>query len=299
MKRSILTAIATLILATSLQAKYKDDKIAKDDIPRNEKKLWMKIDETQQKLESSLLSGDQRFLDQLELARKKVADIMLTAEDEKKNRAAVKDLPKGWYFWKRVIAQVEIDDVNEYNLNAALGQRAPEPREEREERSQFAPASAYQVQQPQPVQVVVQQLSRLCTTTGLRSAATTLCAARLSAIPATDTGSSDGALPTTGCACRILPPLRSRTGLSGFRNHSVKTRQWPLGLRKGYQESSRLLPRQQRTKRGSKRLQRRRWASVDKSARSWRPAPFQRQSGLAAVIICALSGDQCKAVCEE
>ena len=90
MKRSILTAIATLILATSLQAKYKDDKIAKDDIPRNEKKLWMRIDETQEKLESSLLSGDQRFLDQLELARKKVADIMLTAEDEKKNRAAVK-----------------------------------------------------------------------------------------------------------------------------------------------------------------------------------------------------------------
>jgi hypothetical protein len=152
MKRSILTAIATLLLATSLQAKYKDDKIAKDDIPRNEKKLWMKIDETQEKLESSLLSGDQRFLDQLELARKKVADIMLTAEDEKKNRAAVKQLPRAWNFWKRVIAQVEIDDVNEYNLNAALGQRAPEPREEREEHSQFVPAATYQ---PQPVQVVV------------------------------------------------------------------------------------------------------------------------------------------------
>jgi hypothetical protein len=150
--RNILTALATLILATSLQAKYKDDKIAKDDVPRNEKNLWMKIDETQEKLESSLLSGDQRFLDQLELARKKVADIMLTAEDEKKNRAAVKQLPRAWSFWKRVLAQVEIDDVNEYNLNAALGQRAPEPREEREERSQCVPASAYQ---PQPVQVVV------------------------------------------------------------------------------------------------------------------------------------------------
>jgi hypothetical protein len=54
-KRNILAALATLILATSLQAKYKDDKIAKDDIPRNEKKLWMKIDETQEHLESSLL----------------------------------------------------------------------------------------------------------------------------------------------------------------------------------------------------------------------------------------------------
>jgi len=149
-KRNALAILATLLLAT----KYKDDKIAKDDIPRNEKKLWMKIDETQEHLESSLLSGDQRFLDQLELARKKVADIMLTAEDEKKNRAAVKDLPKAWYFWKRVLAQVEIDDVNEYNLNAALGQRAPEPREEQEQRSQFVPPSAYQVQ-PQPVQVVV------------------------------------------------------------------------------------------------------------------------------------------------
>jgi hypothetical protein len=156
MKRNILTALATLILATSLQAKYKDDKIAKDDIPRNEKKLWMKIDETQEKLESSLLSGDQRFLDQLELARKKVADIMLTAEDEKKNKDAVKQLPRAWNFWKRVIAQVEIDDLNEYNLNAALGQRAPEPREEQEQRSQFVPASAYQgYAQPQPVQVVV------------------------------------------------------------------------------------------------------------------------------------------------
>jgi hypothetical protein len=90
----------------------------------------MKIDETQEHLESSLLSGDKRFLDQLELARKKVADIMLNAEDEKKNRAAVKQLPRAWDFWKRLIAQVEIDDVNEYNLNAALGQRAPEPREE-------------------------------------------------------------------------------------------------------------------------------------------------------------------------
>ena len=156
MKRNILTALATLILATSLQAKYKDDKIAKDDIPRNEKKLWMKIDETQEKLESSLLSGDQRFLDQLELARKKVADIMLTAEDEKKNKDAVKQLPRAWNFWKRVIAQVEIDDVNEYNLNAALGQRAPEPREEQEQRSQFVPPSAYQVQ-PQPVQVIAIQ----------------------------------------------------------------------------------------------------------------------------------------------
>ena len=77
---------------------------------------------------------------------------MLTAEDEKKNRAAVKELPRAWYFWKRVLAQVEIDDVNEYNLNAALGQCAPEPREEQEQHSQFAPASAYQ---PQPVQVVV------------------------------------------------------------------------------------------------------------------------------------------------
>ena len=149
MKRNILTALATLILATSLQAKYKDDKIAKDDIPRNEKKLWMKIDETQEHLESSLLSGDQRFLDQLELARKKVADIMLTAEDEKKNKDAVKQLPRAWSFWKRVLAQVEIDDVNEYNLNAALGQRAPEPREE-QERPQYAPqprqyASASQV----------------------------------------------------------------------------------------------------------------------------------------------------------
>ena len=156
MKRTISTAIFTLILATSLQAKYKDDKIAKDDIPRNEKKLWMKIDETQEHLESSLLSGDQRFLDQLELARKKVADIMLTAEDEKKNKDAVKQLPRAWNFWKRVLAQVEIDDVNEYNLNAALGQRAPAPREEQEQHSQFVPASTYQgYAQPQPVQVVI------------------------------------------------------------------------------------------------------------------------------------------------
>jgi len=148
MKRNILTALATLLLATTL-LHAKEDKIAKDDIPRNEKKLWMKIDAEQEKIESSLLSGDQRFLDQLDLARKKVADIMLTAEDEKKNRAAVKQLPRAWNFWKRVTAQVEIDDVNEYNLNTALGQRAPEPREE-QERAQYAPqprqyASASQV----------------------------------------------------------------------------------------------------------------------------------------------------------
>ena len=222
MKRSILTALATLILATSLQAKYKDDKIAKDDIPRNEKKLWMKIDETQEKLESSLLSGDQRFLDQLELARKKVADIMLTAEDEKKNRAAVKHLPRAWNFWKRVIAQVEIDDVNEYNLNAALGQRAPEPREEQEQHSQFVPAKRLSTTTATRSSRC-QQLPRLRTTTGLRSAATSLCAARLPAISATDTGSSDGTLSTTGSASRRLPPLRSGTGLSGFRNHAVKT----------------------------------------------------------------------------
>jgi hypothetical protein len=105
---------------------------------------------------AATLSGDQRFLDQLELARKKVADIMLTAEDEKKNKDAVKQLPRAWNFWKRVLAQVEIDDVNEYNLNAALGQRAPTPREEQEQRSQFVPASTYQgYAQPQPVQVVV------------------------------------------------------------------------------------------------------------------------------------------------
>ena len=147
MKRNILIALATLLLAATLHAK--EDKIAKDDIPRNEKKMWMKIDAEQEKIESSLLSGDQRFLDQLDLARKKVADIMLTAEDEKKNRAAVKQLPRAWNFWKRVTAQVEIDDVNEYNLNTALGQRAPEPREE-QERAQYAPqprqyASASQV----------------------------------------------------------------------------------------------------------------------------------------------------------
>ena len=64
----------------------------------------MKIDETQEHLESSLLSGDQRFLDQLDLARKKVADIMPTAEDEKKNKDDVKQLPRAWNFWKRVIA---------------------------------------------------------------------------------------------------------------------------------------------------------------------------------------------------
>ena len=130
MKRNILTALATLLLATTL-LHAKEDKIAKDDIPRNEKKMWMKIDAEQEKIESSLLSGDQRFLDQLDLARKKVADIMLTAEDEKKNKQAVKQLPRAWNFWKRVTAQVEIDDVNEYNLNTALGQRAPEAQQAR------------------------------------------------------------------------------------------------------------------------------------------------------------------------
>jgi hypothetical protein len=154
MSKNKLTILATLILATSLQAKYKDDKIAKDDIPRNEKKLWMRIDEMQEHLESSLLSGDQRFLDQLELARKKVADIMLTAEDEKKSKNAVKELPRAWYFWKRVTAQVEIDDVNEYNLNMALGQRAPEPREVQQQGASFVPASEYQAPRqytPSPV----------------------------------------------------------------------------------------------------------------------------------------------------
>ena len=72
---------------------------------------------------------------------------MLTTKNEK-NRAAVKQLPRASN-WKRVTAQVEIDDVNEYNLNTALGQRAPEPREE-QERPQYAPqprqyASASQV----------------------------------------------------------------------------------------------------------------------------------------------------------
>ena len=124
--------LATLFLtAFTLYAGDKPDKLRKDDIPRNEKQMWARIDAMQEEVEANLLSHDQRFLDELELARKKVADIMLTAESDRKDKKAVQELrQRTWTFWTRTVSEVEVEDVKEYNLNTALGQRvlpAPEP----------------------------------------------------------------------------------------------------------------------------------------------------------------------------
>lgn len=112
--------------ALTLQASDKPQKLRKDDIPRNEKQMWARIDAMQDEVEANLLSHDQRFLDELELARKKVADIMLTSESDKKDKVAVEELrQRSWTFWTRLVSEVEVEDVKEYNLNTALGQRVP------------------------------------------------------------------------------------------------------------------------------------------------------------------------------
>ena len=112
MKRN-LSSLTILFVATCiLHAGDKPDKLRKDDIPRNEKQMWARIDAMQEEVEANLLSHDQRFLDELELARKKVADIMLTAESDRKDKKAVQELrQRTWTFWTRTVSEVEVEDV--------------------------------------------------------------------------------------------------------------------------------------------------------------------------------------------
>jgi hypothetical protein len=126
MKRNLTSITILFIVTCILQASDKPAKLRKDDIPRNEKQMWARIDAMQEEVEDNLLSHDQRFLDELELARRKVADIMLTSESDKKDKKAVQELrQRTWTFWTRTVSEVEVEDVKEYNLNTALGQRAP------------------------------------------------------------------------------------------------------------------------------------------------------------------------------
>lgn len=121
-----LTVLTLFFIATFiLHASDKPEKLRKDDIPRNEKQMWARIDAMQDEVEANLLSHDQRFLDELELARKEVATLMLNSESDKKDKKAVQELrQRTWTFWTRTVSEVEVEDVKEYNLNTALGQRA-------------------------------------------------------------------------------------------------------------------------------------------------------------------------------
>ena len=114
MERQTLTVLVALTLFRAfLQASDKPDKLRKDDIPRNEKQMWARIDAMQDEVTTNLLSGDQRFLDELELARKKVADIMLTSESDKKDKKAVSELrQRTWTYWTRTCSEVEVGRLN-------------------------------------------------------------------------------------------------------------------------------------------------------------------------------------------
>jgi len=122
MNKYKLAILTTLFLtATVVQAVEKTPKIKSDDIPKNEKQLWKKITQSQDEIEANLMSGDPRFGAELALTRRKVADLMLNAEGDKKNKAVVKDLGRAWTFWARETDEIEVEDLKEYNLATAAG----------------------------------------------------------------------------------------------------------------------------------------------------------------------------------
>ena len=118
-KLAVLTIL--VLTATFLRAAEKTPKIKSDDIPKNEKQLWKKITQSQDEIEANLMSGDPRFGAELALTRRKVADLMLNAEGDKKNKAVVKDLGRAWTFWARETDEIEVEDLKEYNLATAAG----------------------------------------------------------------------------------------------------------------------------------------------------------------------------------
>jgi hypothetical protein len=83
--------------------------------------MWWKIGKSQRDIEENLMSGDPRFTAELDLARRKVADLMLDAEGDKKNKAVVKDLSRCWNYWVRESDEIVTEDLKEYNLATAAG----------------------------------------------------------------------------------------------------------------------------------------------------------------------------------
>jgi hypothetical protein len=67
------------------------------------------------------MSGDPRFTAELDLARRKVADLILDAEGDKKNKAVVKDLSRCWNYWVRETDEITTEDLKEYTLATAAG----------------------------------------------------------------------------------------------------------------------------------------------------------------------------------
>ena len=120
-KQTLAVLTVVVLTAASLQAAEKTPKIKSDDIPKNEKQLWKRIAKSQDELEANLMSGDPRFTAELDLTRRKVADLMLNAEGNKKSKAAVKDLAKAWNFWQRESDEIEVEDLKKYNLGTAAG----------------------------------------------------------------------------------------------------------------------------------------------------------------------------------
>lgn len=118
-----LIVIACPLLLTSLILAANDSqpKVRKDDVPKNERQMWRKIAKSQKDIEENLMSGDPRFATDLDLARRKVADLMLDAEGDKKNKAVVKDLSRCWNYWVRETDEIVTEDLKEYNLATAAG----------------------------------------------------------------------------------------------------------------------------------------------------------------------------------
>jgi hypothetical protein len=110
--------LTTGLILTASEAQLK---IGKGDIPRNEKQMWRKIGKSQKDIEENLMSGDPRFTAELDLTRRKVADLMLDAEGDKKNKAVVKDLSRCWNYWVRETDEIVTEDLKEYNLATAAG----------------------------------------------------------------------------------------------------------------------------------------------------------------------------------
>jgi len=123
MNATKLVVIACPLLLTGLIMRASDDqpKIGRGDIPRNEKQLWKRVTKSQKDIEENLMSGDPRFTAELGLARRKVADLMLDAEGDKKNKAVVKDLSRCWNYWVRETDEIVTEDLKEYNLATAAG----------------------------------------------------------------------------------------------------------------------------------------------------------------------------------
>jgi len=118
-KLAVLTGL--LISGIALHADDKAPKLKKDDVPKNEKQMWKRITKSQKDIEENLMSGDPRFTAELDLARRKVADLMLDAEGDKKNKAVVKDLSRCWNYWVRETDEIVTEDLKEYNLATAAG----------------------------------------------------------------------------------------------------------------------------------------------------------------------------------